>query len=186
MDATCLLALGGNMPSTAGDPAQTLLGAVSRLSEEGINVVSISRFYATPCFPAGAGPDYVNAAVKVKTSLGPLKLLEIAHKIEADFGRERVLRWGMRTLDIDLIAVDDVVLPDEATYRAWASLALEKQVCTTPDTLILPHPRMQERAFVLVPLNDIASRWRHPIIGRTVSEMLMALPESERKAIVAV
>lgn len=141
----------------------------------------VSRLYRTPCFPAGAGPDYVNAAAVVtwRNVIEPAALLAAIHRIEAEFGRERLQRWGMRTLDIDLIAVGDSVLPDPATWKMWKDLPPAGQARRAPDRLILPHPRLQDRAFVLVPLADVAPDWRHPVLGRTIREMRDALsPEA--------
>jgi 2-amino-4-hydroxy-6-hydroxymethyldihydropteridine diphosphokinase len=90
----------------------------------------------------------------------------------------------MRTLDIDLIAAGDMVLPDAETYSRWQGLAAEEQTRQTPDQLILPHPRLQDRAFVLVPLNDIAPHWQHPVLGLTVAQMLENLDENDVNAVV--
>ncbi len=179
------VALGGNLPSEIGAPAQSLAAAVSELAEKQGRVTAVSRFFATPCFPPGAGPDYVNAAVSVISDLPPADMLEWVHEIEAGLGRERTQRWGMRTLDIDLIAAGDMVLPDAETYGRWQGLAAEDQTKQTPDQLILPHPRLQDRAFVLVPLNDIAPRWRHPVLGLTVAQMLENLDENDVNAVVS-
>jgi 2-amino-4-hydroxy-6-hydroxymethyldihydropteridine diphosphokinase len=148
-------------------------------------VLAFSRLYATPCFPAGAGPDYVNAAAVVECGEAAdlASILLRLHAVEARFGRRRVQRWGMRTLDIDLLAVGDSVLPDAATQDAWRALAPDAQIRTTPDQLILPHPRLQDRAFVLVPLADVAPDWLHPRTGLTVRQMLGALPENDRDAV---
>jgi 2-amino-4-hydroxy-6-hydroxymethyldihydropteridine diphosphokinase len=162
----------------------TLRQAIVRLDDSPLDVVAVSRFFATPCFPAGAGPDYVNAAAMLRGALEPADVLRVLHRIEAEFGRARGERWGQRTLDLDLIAIGDRVLPDEATYRAWRDLPPDRQIETTPDQLILPHPRLQDRAFVLIPLNDIAPDWVHPVSGRTVSQMLGALPASDKTDVI--
>lgn len=85
----------------------------------------------------------------------------------------------MRTLDLDLIACGDSVLPDPETYDQWRSLSADRQRQAAPTELVLPHPRLQDRAFVLVPLRDIAAQWRHPVLGLTVTEMYNSLaPEA--------
>lgn len=180
-----LVALGANLPFAGEPPETTLRRAVKALSEEGLSVLAVSRFYATPCFPAGAGPDYVNAAAVLDAGAeaDPASLLARLQKIESDFGRERTFRWGMRTLDLDLLALGDSVLPDVATQDAWRNLAPEAQARAAPALLILPHPRVQDRAFVLVPLADVAPDWVHPRTGLTVREMLAALPAADRDAV---
>lgn len=180
-----LVAFGANLPFQGDPPSATILGASKALAEEGLVVHAFSRLYATPCFPAGAGPDYVNAAAAI--DCGPdvdlASVLARLHAVEARYGRERLQRWGMRTLDIDLLAVGDSVLPDAATQDRWRRLPPDQQIRRTPDQLILPHPRLQDRAFVLVPLADVAPDWVHPRTGQSVREMLADLPAADRDAV---
>ncbi len=178
-----LLALGGNLPWHGKEPLNIQQEALSLLQSKGLTVNRVSRFHATPCFPAGAGPDYVNAAAVLHTTLSPEALLAVLHEVEAQFGRTRTRRWGGRTLDLDLIAFSDLVLPDLACWTHWHDLPADSQAIQTPQTLILPHPRLQDRAFVLVPLMDVAPDWRHPVTGKTVSDMAHSLPQADIDAV---
>lgn len=177
------LALGANLPSLAGTPRETVEEGLKALEHGGIRVSAVSPFYRTDAVPEGSGPPFVNCVAILQSELPPGQLLQMVHDVELQFGRERNARWAPRSLDLDLIAAGDAVLPDAATQSAWRALPLEEQTTRTPRTLILPHPRMEERAFVLVPLADIAPDWRHPVTGRSVREMLEALPQAERTAV---
>ncbi len=181
--STALIALGGNATSRDGAPADTFVKAIETLSCQGVSIRAVSRFFNTPCFPAGAGPDYVNAAIEVGCDLTPQALLALLHQIEALYGRKRLQRWGMRTLDLDLIAVGDTVSPGPETHAAWRDLPIGEQKLRAPEELILPHPRMHERAFVLIPLADIAPHWRHPALGRSVTRMCDDLPGEVRREV---
>nr|WP_093739111.1 2-amino-4-hydroxy-6-hydroxymethyldihydropteridine diphosphokinase [Sulfitobacter delicatus] len=178
-----LIALGGNLASSVGAPRETLKAALKLLQTSGAVIRATSTFYHTPAFPAGNGPDYVNAAVRVTAPWGPVKALGVLHRIEGQMGREREQRWGQRTLDLDLLACDDMVLPDRQTHKIWRELPLEAQIGRVPEQLILPHPRLQDRAFVLVPLADVAPEWVHPLLGKPVRALLDALPERDKAAV---
>ncbi len=180
-----LIAVGSNATSSAGSPLVLAKKGVAAVAKAGWRVLAVSRFFRTPCFPAGAGDDYVNAAFAVDCGegAGPQDLLADLHAVEADFGRERLDRWGSRTLDLDLLAWGDDVAPDRATLLHWMTLPPETQATTAPDRLILPHPRLQDRSFVLVPLADLAPDWVHPVLGKTVAAMLADRPGDERDAI---
>jgi 2-amino-4-hydroxy-6-hydroxymethyldihydropteridine diphosphokinase len=158
------------------DPAQTLTAALRFLRAEGVLPRRISRFFRTPCFPPGSGPDYVNACAAVASDGPPEKLLQNLHKVESVFGRERVQRWGSRTLDLDLLAMAEAVLPDPVTWQKWRDLPPEDQRVMAPKEMILPHPRLHERGFVLVPLRDIAPEWVHPVLRQNVAQICAELP----------
>lgn len=176
-----LLAFGGNQPVGDQTPAKVIVGALQALSDRGLHLVQQSALYRTAAFPVGSGPDYVNGAACLiaPPDMGAEAVLACLHEVEAAFGRRREVRWGPRTLDLDLLAIGDLVLPDAAEQTRWRCLSAEDQAQLAPDRLILPHPRMQDRAFVLVPLAEVAPDWRHPTLGQTVREMRDALPAAD-------
>jgi 2-amino-4-hydroxy-6-hydroxymethyldihydropteridine diphosphokinase len=151
-----LVALGANLPSPAGPPVVTLAQALKALEGKGVMPVAVSSFYETPAWPNPADPPFVNAVAELRTGLQPLALMELLHTVETDFGRKRSAPNAPRTLDLDLLDYDGLI---------WQG------------PLLLPHPRLAERAFVLAPLVDIAPDWRHPVTGRTARVLLAALPE---------
>jgi 2-amino-4-hydroxy-6-hydroxymethyldihydropteridine diphosphokinase len=174
------VALGTNLGSDRGGRRRTLAAALVALAGAGFRLKRVSRFFSTPCFPADSGPDYVNACVVLDGPSDPPGIMKLLHEIEAAFGRDRQERWGSRTLDLDLLSVGDIIYPGTAAEKHWRSLPAEKQIGTVPPELILPHPRIADRSFVLVPLADVAPGWIHPATGQSVRQMLAALPEAER------
>ena len=178
-----LVALGGNLHSTVGPPFVTLNLALANLRLRTNSLMAISKFFVTPCFPAGYGPDYVNAAVKFNFCGEARDLLDTLHEIETMFGRARGFRWGGRVLDLDLLAFGNIIAPNLDDYCKWQHLPLKQQMQKTPTEMILPHPRLQERAFVLGPLMDLAPDWRHPVLRLTVREMFRRLPQADRDAL---
>ena len=112
-----------------------------------------------------------------------LPVLALLHEVEQEFGRERQARWGARGLDLDLLACGQRVCPDPATQRRWIDLAPERRSREVPGALILPHPRLQERAFVLGPLRDICPDWQHPVLQQTVEQLYDSLPKADIAAI---
>ncbi len=155
MPSRAMIGLGSNL----GDRRATLDGAVAALAASpDIDVVRVSGFIETEPVggPPGQGP-YLNAALEVKTTLDPLGLLRVLQEIEGRFGRVRAVRWGERTLDLDLLLFDDLVVD-------------------SPE-LTVPHSRMTGRRFVLEPLAEIAPTTVIPDTGRTVAEWLVVLTD---------
>lgn len=177
-----LIALGANLPSWVGGPRETLEEALARLGAAGLETVARSRWWRTPAWPPGAGPDYVNGAAAMRGQMRPEAMLALLHRVETTLGRVRGVRWGPRACDIDLIAAGDRVLPDREALATWIAKA-GALGSENPMGLMLPHPRMQERAFVLAPLAEVAPDWRHPLLGATVVEMLAALGDEAKTGV---
>jgi 2-amino-4-hydroxy-6-hydroxymethyldihydropteridine diphosphokinase len=158
--APILIGLGANLPSQAGPPATTLAAAIDHLAEAGIITLQRSRWFVSAPVPASDQPWFVNGVIAVATALEPAALLAELHRVEAVFGRVRGTPNAARSLDLDLLAYGDrVASPSPAASSG----------------LVLPHPRLAERAFVLLPLAEVAPSWHHPVTGRTLAELIGAL-----------
>ena len=177
------IALGSNLDTATKTSSEFLEDSLKLLNTTEIRITRTSKAYRTPAFPAGNGPDYVNAVVEIETTLAATAVLAALHDIENTLGRARPARWASRVIDLDLIALGAEVAPDAATFDHWLSLPLSAQMKTAPSELILPHPRLQDRAFVLVPLAEIAPKWRHPVLEETAEALLAALPAADRAEI---
>lgn len=155
-----ILGVGANLPSLAGSPRETAAAAIEALKEKGIFVERCSSFWKSAPVPISDQPWYINAVVSVKTDLAPEDLLAALHEIERDFKRERGIANQARTLDLDL-------------------LAYGRRIVKTGN-LVVPHPRMSERAFVLLPLAEILPDWTHPISGVSVQILIDRLPDGQQ------
>lgn len=161
--APILIGLGANLPSDSfGSPRETLEAALGELERRGIRVVRRSRWYESAPVPPSGQPWYVNGVAAVETGLDPAALLAALHEVEHEFGRVRGARNAARVVDLDLIAYGEVVRPG-------------------PEAPILPHPRAAERAFVLLPLAEVAPGWRLPGAGPggTLAALIARLPEGQ-------
>jgi len=178
-----LVAVGANLPVGSMTPEENVTAAMDMLEKRCGSTLRRSRLWRTPAYPEGAGPPFVNAALSLDWSGTARDLLTLLHEVEEAFGRQRTSRWEARKMDLDLIGLGDIVLPDAGGFRAWHDLSPEEAATRMPEDLIVPHPRMDERVFVLAPLCEVAPDWRHPVLGLTVREMLDALPASDHEGV---
>ena len=151
------LGLGANL----GEPEPQVQEALERLdAAEEVEVTRVSTFYRNPPLGPEDQPWYINAVARVRTRLGPEELLRLLQQIETDMGRVRGERWGPRVIDLDLLLYNG-------------------EVIFTPD-LVVPHPEMHRRAFVLAPLAEIAPRAWHPVLGTSAGDLLAKLDATDR------
>jgi 2-amino-4-hydroxy-6-hydroxymethyldihydropteridine diphosphokinase len=145
-----------------GDRELKLLSAIAELGRlPGTRVTALSHFYETEPVGGVAQDDFYNAAARIATTLRPLELLAELQRIETEvFQRTPSLRWGPRSMDLDILLYGDLVL--------------------TGEILTIPHPRLAERRFVLQPLADIAPALVHPTLGNSIAELLASLAATER------
>ena len=142
-----------SMGSNIGDPIHYLQAALAALDAlEGCQLLAVSSLFQTPAWGKTDQPDFVNLACQVATQLNPLDFLDACQKIETDLGRVRLEKWGERTLDIDIVL--------------WGEETLDFP------RLQVPHPYMQERAFVLLPLVQLIPHFIHPQLGKNISQLL--------------
>lgn len=142
------IALGSNI----GDRKKNILTALNYMEQSGLKVLAVSTLLETAPYGVTDQPCFINAAVKIETELAAHDLLRLLLAIELKMGRVRKRHWGERNIDLDLILYDDLVVKD--------------------NELILPHPDMQNRIFVLAPLAEIACNVIHPVFKITISDML--------------
>lgn len=152
------LGLGTNM----GDRENYLKSAINLLNDnENIIVTNKSKIYETKAWGYTKQDDFLNICIEIKTYLNEYELLKICQEIELKLNRERIIRWGPRTIDIDILFFNDITLDDEKLY--------------------IPHPRISERAFVLIPLMDINQNLS--IKGKVIGEYLNSLTNDEREEV---
>ncbi len=167
-DVPVVLALGANLGVDGADPAATVAAAVRRLRRvRGLRALRVSALVGSAPVGGPVQPDYVNAVALARTRLTPAATLAALHRVEEEFGRTREVRWGARTLDLDLVQYGD---PEQGT-----------DVTSQDDALLLPHPRAHERAFVLVPWHDVDPAATLRVDGqvRPVRDLLAAVADQD-------
>lgn len=157
------ISLGANIPGTWGTPESSLLRAILEIEKLRLHLVACSALYWTPPIGGARQPRYVNMVIGVRGSIAPFALLRALKRLEANAGRRKREHWGPRPLDLDIL--------DHAgrTIGLPSSLRIDGR-------LILPHPEMHKRGFVLVPLMAVAPAWRHPRLGVSAKQLLARAP----------
>ncbi len=147
-----LIALGSNQSGPWGTPHETVMRARAELDSAPLRLIKSSTLITTKPFGITDQPDFINAVAEIATDLSPQALLAHIHKIENSAGRKRSIKWGPRTLDLDIVDYHGAI--------------------STEKTLQLPHPGIADRDFVLRPIAEIAPAWRHPVLKLTAQQML--------------
>ncbi len=167
---TVLLSFGANVPGVWGPPATSIRSAIDRLRRHNLRIIEHSKLYKTRPFGNRRQPPFMNAIARVETDLSPDALLRLAKSLERQAGRRPVGRWGPRPLDIDIVDYGGRI-------RRWEDRRVHHGMLT------LPHRGLHGRAFVLVPLCEIAPRWRHPVLGVSAAYLLRQLRRSDRAGV---
>jgi len=158
-----VISLGSNVSGRWGTPPNTIRRALSVLQGAGVTVLHLSALYRTSPYGVTDQPVFVNAAAVIRTALPPAALLTLLKKIEAKAGRIPSRRWGPRALDIDVLDYNGRILNWPNNYRQQHKYGVA--------LLILPHPEIQSRPFVVQPMLDIAPYWHHPITGASLWQL---------------
>ena len=135
------------------------------LGREDIRIVKCSNFYQTEPVPKSDQPWFVNAVISVETSLGALELLDKLHEIEQNMGRVRLKKWEARIIDLDLLCYHDEIYPDADNWQKEVSNP-------SSDKPVIPHGRLHEREFVLIPISDFNKSWQHPVFKENIEKLL--------------
>jgi 2-amino-4-hydroxy-6-hydroxymethyldihydropteridine diphosphokinase len=170
---TLLLGLGANQAGTWGAPDQTLARARQELACAGVRVLASSHLYDTLPLGPGRQSPYLNAVLLCAAHMGPAALLRLVKRLERRAGRRLSVRWGPRSLDID-------ILDFGGRRLGWSRGRLERLV---PGRLILPHPQMDRRAFVLIPLLEVDPQWQHPTLSAAGRTLLARLAPTSRRGV---
>ena len=157
------LNIGSNLPSKEGSRENNIVTAISLLKKLNLNLIEISSFYQTPSYPDNSDPKFINLCVKLESNLKASELLNEIKKIERKLGRTRIKKNEPRTCDIDIIDFNGKIIKN--------------------DELIVPHPRLHLRNFVIYPLKEIEPNWLHPIFNKNIEIFFQELDKNSHNEI---
>jgi 2-amino-4-hydroxy-6-hydroxymethyldihydropteridine diphosphokinase len=157
------LNIGSNLPSEEGGRENNILKAISYLKKLNLNLIQISSFYQTPSYPNNSEPKFINLCVKLESNLKASELLNEIKKIEKKLGRIRIKKNEPRTCDIDIVDFNGEIIKN--------------------DELIVPHPRLHLRNFVIYPLKEIEPNWLHPIFNKNINSFFQELDKNSHNEI---
>ena len=157
------LNIGSNLPSNEGGRKKNIIKAIDYLKELKLNLIKISNFYETPSYPDKSHPKFLNLCIKLETNLKPLIFLNKIKEIELKLGRKRLKKNEPRTCDIDIIDYNGKIIEN-------------------PD-LIIPHPKLHLRNFVIYPLKEIEPNWKHPIFNKKIDIFFLELDKNSHNEI---
>ena len=161
-----LIGIGANLKTPEyGSPRLTCEAAIDEMEKAGLTITRRSNWFKSAPVPISDQPWYINGLIAVETALGPLELIALLHGVEKHFGRVRGEKNAPRTLDLDLIAYGDKIIGRQGGDEPG---------------LTVPHPRLESRAFVLLPLREIAPGWRHPALGLSLDAMIVGLDPAQQ------
>jgi 2-amino-4-hydroxy-6-hydroxymethyldihydropteridine diphosphokinase len=162
------VAVGANVAGSWGSPLATIQTALREMEATGIGILAASRIYRTPAMGFSPQPDYLNAVLLVTSPKGPAAIMRSLKAIERKAGRRAAKPWGPRPLDLDLL------------FSRGTRLGLRrpggKRTAHQSRPLLLPHPGLEDRAFVLIPLRELAPHFHSPASGRSLTQLVHALP----------
>ena len=182
----CLISYGANIAGPFGNPKETLSVVLDELERQKLEIIQNSGLYSSLAFPDPQEPKYLNGCLELDAKCSVKDLLVQLKQIEIKMGRRKSSRWSSRICDLDILSCGKMVLPSKDIFYQWCKMPIKKQMMTKPSQLLLPHPRLQDRAFVLMPLMEVAPSWIHPVFNLSVREMYDSLPIDKKESVLSI
>tara|TARA_A100001011_G_C14230709_1_gene808672 strand:+ start:471 stop:1097 length:627 start_codon:yes stop_codon:yes gene_type:complete len=167
-----LIALGSNLETEKLQKLEIIKKALIAFSNFNMKLIKVSSFWESRSYPDESQPNFINAVSEVYSELNPYEILNELKKIEKMFGRKTSKIWGNRVLDLDILSSGSIILPNLDIFNMWLKMPFSLQISNQSKVLILPHPRIQDRLFVLQPLSEVNPDWIHPVLKKNAQELI--------------